>query len=253
MSSKLYQNKNTKSTKNFTSQKKKSIEVPKPKPNKKSEKIASSFRKKMSDKLNIEKVDVVNWLHNSHANHENWIKSEKDKIMQHSVKECTFKPSINKTSKNKFKSKFTVKGHDTFEELYLKAKSKNKTKNIKKTKVFKPQYEQQNLANSDFLLIKNDSDKENQSKYETNELINYTNNRSPEQPSEMSNHRDSNQGSIPDAASGFKPLDTYEIDYVNRKIEELKGTELDYLHYESLNHEISPSKLSPISPLHQGE
>lgn len=39
----------------------------------------------MGEKLNLKNMDVVDWLYKSNIKKEEWIKSEKDKIIQNSI------------------------------------------------------------------------------------------------------------------------------------------------------------------------
>lgn len=90
------------------------------KPCVKSEKIAEEFRKKMEKKLNLKHMDVVDWLHLSGHNKEEWLKQQRDLANKQSFKECTFKPNINK--KGYKKPKFQISPNDVFSELYQRAK-----------------------------------------------------------------------------------------------------------------------------------
>ena len=61
----------------------------------------------------------------------------------------------------------------------------------------------------------------------------------------IDSHRDSN----PEVTSGYKPLDTYDMDYVNQKIEEIKDFRTDFniqvspkVDVETKNEIVSPSQ-----------
>lgn len=49
--------------------------------------MADEFRKKISKKLNMKEVNVINWLHNSQITKNQWVKAEREKIEENNTKE----------------------------------------------------------------------------------------------------------------------------------------------------------------------
>ena len=206
----------------------------------KSEEMAEEFRKKISNKIDMKEVNVVNWLYNSHITKNQWIKAEREKLEENSIKEWTFKPAINKrVNDTEVKSTLKQRTNDKFNDLYQKAKRDK----VKRNKGLKSELEFEELKEWTFMPnISPDKPKNKASNNSINDAL-----------SSLNPH-DSNQGSNPEVTSAYKPFDTNDMDYVNKKIEEIKNSHIDMDHrYE--NNEYSPdedysgSKVSLISPV----
>lgn len=84
----------------------------------------------MSQKWNLKNDNVLDWLASSNVYKEQWVKVQKERIEENSRKECTFHPTINKSSS---KQKFFLNPKDRFTELYQKAR-KERNKSREKTR-----------------------------------------------------------------------------------------------------------------------
>jgi len=175
-------------------------------PNKKSQKIGDDFRKKMGHQPSTKNGNVVEWLANSHFHKEQWVKTEKDKQSEIDIKECTFKPAINKRQPT---NKFILKPEDRFTELYQKARKKKSFLNKGKSK--------------------NDIEYEKQKEECTFEpKINKSKKSSPD--SKAFNYRkESRQESIPEVTANCKALNQNDLEYVSSKIEQIKDHQDAYI------------------------
>lgn len=188
----------------------------------------------MSEKLNVQKTDVVSWLYNSNSAREQWLKHQQDKLAEDSAKECTFKPKINKRESGG-KAKFRIKQDDVFNELYQKAKRERMKKSTERT-TEEIEYEKQ----KDQCTFHPDLTK---------------NKRHSSSKKSISARKDSQHDSNQDHTTSFKTLDQKDIDYVSRKIEEIKEMHQAReeekereVEYSPVSDSFSNSKPSPLSP-----
>jgi hypothetical protein len=193
------------------------------KPNKISNRIGDDFRRKMSQKWNIKNDNVLNWLTSSNSYKEQWVKKQKEKLAEKSKKEWTFHPSINKSSS---KGKFFLRPNDKFTELYQKArkerrKSKGKTREEIEFEKQKEEWSFRPKINKQFL--------------------NWSNNKS-----KIEVRKQSNSESNPEITS--KPMAQQDLDYVSKKIEELKNSQFFESYNDGSESRESESEPSPESP-----
>lgn len=204
--------------------------------------MADEFRKKISKKLNMKEVNVINWLHNSQITKNQWVKAEREKIEENNTKEWTFKPIINKRSyEAEAKYSLKLRTNDKFNDLYQKAKRDKVKKKIENNK----QDVESIIRKDEWTFMPKESLSKQNSKCSNSSVCDANSN---------INNQDSHIGSNPEITSSYKPFDTEDIEYVNKKIEEIKTSNNDFeLNYE--NHDYSPdddqsnSKNSLASPV----
>jgi hypothetical protein len=162
---------------------------------------------KMGKKVDMKNTDILNWLHNSKAVKEKWVKTQKEILAQSKIKECTFKPNINKKSGDKGK----------FSNLYQKAKRKQfkKSKELTKNEI---EYEKQ----------------KNECTFEPK-----INKRKSSEKMSIEVRKDSNQNSNPEVTSTLRNIDQIDFDYVNKKIEEFRHLNDDMSAASAVNSENS--------------
>lgn len=192
----------------------------------------------MGSKMNMKKIDVINWLYSSNLNKDQWVRSEQDKIEEAVDKQCTFKPQINKRGPNDSKTKVPSKTHDNFYDLYQKAK-RDRAQQREIQAAYESQYGVQKTEGSQ---MPSNPDVLPSSKESVYSMC--------DNPSDQ--HRESAHESNPEITSNLKQLDAGDLEYVNRKIEEIKTAneyvrKFDENEYSS-NNDQSNSKFSPMSP-----
>lgn len=64
----------------------------------KTEQIAKNYRDKIASQINEDKIQTFEWL-SAVGNKEEWRQNAKQVVEQEQLKECTFKPEINKQSR----------------------------------------------------------------------------------------------------------------------------------------------------------